>query len=128
MVLDKKHIPLYKRALSFIKPVWLSGGSSPINPRLEVLLYHDRIQLATGDALYSDGKYYTPATEIAKYLDKDLPQFEQVLMLGVGLGSLVDVLAEKGCTPAFTLVEKDEVVLRLATNYLQKWPKLQLTP
>lgn len=108
--------------------MWLLQDSSGLNPHLEVLLYHDRLQLATSDALYSDGKYYTPAIAVVNYLKSFCPNMQSVLLLGVGLGSMVDVVASKGYSPAFTLVEKDKVVLRMALDYLQKWPLLQFEP
>ncbi len=121
-------IPLYKRVLSYLKPVWLRYEKSANNPYLEVLLYRNRLQLATEDALYSDGDQYTPALEIARHFKKQLPTFESVLLLGVGMGSTVQVFRKLGCNAMYTLVEIDQVVLRLALEGLEKDSGAKLHP
>lgn len=70
--------------------------------------------MATSDVLYSDGDKYIPAVVTSHQFRKELPQLKDVLLLGTGMGSLVYVLKRKGYNPAFTLVEKDEVVLSWA--------------
>ncbi|PQJ11400.1 hypothetical protein CJD36_006250 [Flavipsychrobacter stenotrophus] len=100
--------------------MWLSHHQSDINPYLELLLYKGRVQLATADALYSDGVEYTPAIGVLNDLKKFLPQVKSVLILGVGLGSTVSIIRKRGYNPAFTLVEIDKVVLRLALEFLSE--------
>jgi spermidine synthase len=128
LILDKSKIPWYKRVLSFLKPVWIGQISSTHNSCLELLLYRDSLQLATVDALYSDGKHYTPATLAVKYLKADLDQVQHVTMLGGGLCSLIDVFVAKGFYPQFTVVELDETVLKLAMNYLNSYRNILVTP
>lgn len=129
MIPDKQKIPFYKRLLSFVRPVWIAQYSSPVNPYLEILLYNDRLQLATTDALYSDGRYYTPATTILRQLgNHTVQQCKSVLLLGGGLGSFIDVMAFSNHFPAYTMVELDEEVLGLALEYLQRYPTLTLNP
>ncbi len=118
MEFDIKKIPVYKRALSYLRPVWLRNEKSVINLQLEVLLYRGRFQLATGDALYSDGAHYTPALTAVRSLRKHMPAVKSVLIMGAGLGSMVQVVKKKGYNPRFTLVEIDKVVLRLAMDFL----------
>ena len=59
-----------------------------------------------------------PALTIANHLKDFLPAVKNVLVLGSGLGSLVLVMTEAGYKPHFILVEKDEVVLRWALEFL----------
>ena len=120
MAFDIEKIPLHKRLMSFFHPVWLSHHQSEINPYLELLLYKGRVQLATADALYSDGVEYTPAIGVLNDLKKFLPQVKSVLILGVGLGSTVSIIRKRGYNPAFTLVEIDKVVLKLALEFLSE--------
>jgi spermidine synthase len=89
-----------------------------LNPYLELLLYCNRLQLATADALYSDGDRYVPAATVVEALKSSLAGVHSVLVLGTGLGSMVSVLKKGGFRPAFTLVEKDKVVLQLAMDLL----------
>lgn len=116
MQIDK--IPQYKRMLSYMYPVLLWKGSSAYNPKLELLLYHDQFQLATEDALYSDGNRYRPMLLAFNKLGKRLGKIKTVLVLGTGLGSAVEVLRSKDYYPEFTLVDMDDVILNLAKKVL----------
>lgn len=118
MAFNVEKIPLYKKIISFFHPVWLSHHQSEINPYLELLLYRGRVQLATTEALYSDGDKYTPALGVLNDLKRYMPQVKSVLILGVGLGSTVSIIRKRGYNPRFTLVEIDEVVLQLALENL----------
>ncbi len=115
---DLNKIPLHKRMLSFFHPVWLSNQQSDLNPHLELILYRGRIQLATADALYSDGEEYTPAIGVLNDIKEFLPQIKHTLILGVGLGSTVQIMRKRGSSSAFTLVEIDKVILKMALEYL----------
>lgn len=126
MAFDIEKIPLHKRIMSFFHPVWISHHRSELNPYLELLLYKGRVQLATADALYSDGVAYTPAIGVLNDLKNFLPQVKSVLILGVGLGSTVSIIRKRGYNPAFTLVEIDKVVLKLAMEYLSADKELKI--
>ncbi len=128
MDFDIKKVPFHKRILSYFWPVWLQNEKSIINLQLEILLYKGRFQLATGDALYSDGIFYTPALTIVKELEDFLPQVKNMLICGAGLGSMVQIIQKKGLNPSYTLVELDKVVLRLAMAHLQKNTDARVTP
>lgn len=112
-------LPLWKKALSFLTPVSLWKGSSPVNPVLELFLFHGRYQLATLDALYSDGDRYRPLVAGLGVVKPYLKNLESVLVLGAGLGSAVDVLRRFGAHPRVTLVELDEAVADLARSLLR---------
>lgn len=126
LTFDAQKIPLYKRLISYLNPVWIRQYRSEHNPHLELLLYKGRIQLATEDALYSDGNAYTPALAILKDLKAHLPKVKKVLLLGVGLGSTASMIRQRGYNPAFTLVELDEVILELAMERLSADPATKL--
>lgn len=112
-------IPLYKQILSYLHPVWVMGAEdSANNPELELLYYRGRWQLATRDAIYSDGDRYTPLLTAYRALEGQLPAVKKVLVLGAGLGSAVQVMKRKGYSPDFTLVETDETVVKWARALL----------
>src|SRR4051812_39338961 len=113
------NIPFYKKFFSYLYPVTLWKGPGDTNPHLELLLYCNRLQLTTPEALYSDGDRYTPALTAINNLKDLLPSVKSVLALGGGLGSIVRIVCSKGYKPQFTLVEKDKVVLRLALELLE---------
>ncbi len=86
---------------------------------LELFLYHDNFQLATEDAVYSDGVRYRPLILAFAVPDKkEIKDLRDVLVLGTGLGSAVQILQAKGASPRYTLVDNDEVILNLAKPLL----------
>lgn len=92
----------------------LRKTSTPDNPVLELVLVSGRFQLATREAYYSDGDKYEPAIITCRHFAAMLPSLKSVLVLGTGLGSIVEVMRSFGGNPEFTLVEKDKVVLQWA--------------
>jgi predicted membrane-bound spermidine synthase len=120
-------LTLYKRLLSYITPVLLRKTSSDKNPLLELHYYRGRLQLATADALYSDGEHYRPMRIGFKQIRGFLPEVKQVLVLGTGLGSAVQVMDKMGYHPNFTMVDHDNTVLKWAMEALPGYG-VQITP
>ena len=116
-------VSLRQKALSYLQPVVLWKGSSPVSPVLELLLYQGRYQLATVDALYSDGDRYRPLVTGFGALRGRLEDVQSVLVLGGGIGSAVDVLRRFGARPHITLVELDKVVAQWAGELLREEDK-----
>ncbi len=113
---------------SYFYPLTVRRDSSAINPVLDLLYYRGRWQLATADALYSDGIYYRPLVAAFKSLKHFLPQINNVLVLGTGLGSAVHILHKKNYYPDFTLVELDEKVLNLALSLMPQKASGKINP
>lgn len=105
---------------SYLHPVLLWKGSSPVNPVLELSLFRGRFQLATEDALYSDGAHYRPLVAAFRKLRPHLGSIRTALVLGAGLGSAVHVLKRLGATPQTTLVDLDPVVLQWAAGLMDE--------
>ena len=103
-----------------------SGGG--VNAHLFLFLFRNQFQLATEDAIYSDGDRYLPAIAVADHLRTFLPSVKRVLMLGSGIGSMVNVLHSKGYNPHFTLVEKDKVVLQWAMELFEPEEHTSIEP
>jgi len=121
-------IPLYQRVLSYLQPISLKQSASDISGYLELLLYHNRFQLLTDRALYSDGDSYFPAVAVVRHLGEFLLAARSVLVLGAGLGSIVHVMHARGYDPCYTLVEKDRTVLKWALETLGESDSLKLDP
>ena len=113
---------------SYFYPVLIHKASSEQNPVLDVYYYRGRWQLATADALYSDGVYYRPLVAAFKAIKRSLPQVKKVLVLGTGLGSAVQILRQKKYYPDYTLVEMDEQVLCLALELMPADVHPSITP
>lgn len=99
-------------------PIRLKKSSSTDNPMLELLFYKGQYQLATHDALYSDGDRYKPINVACKYLGDEVKSLNDVLVLGTGLASTVSVIHKHGGNPNITLVEKDKQVLDWAKELM----------
>ncbi len=98
-------------------PIELRRDTGIDGAALELVLNQNRIQLATGDVLYSDGDKYLPAIAVYQHLSKFLKTTNDVLVLGAGMGSMMQVMNANGCTPYFTLVEKDKLILKWALEF-----------
>jgi 16S rRNA G1207 methylase RsmC len=109
-----------KRLLSYIVPVTVANSAGSQNRFLEFILYRNQWQLATEDALYSDGDRYQPYRIAFKNIPKQrLEKVSNCLILGTGLGSIVQILWGKyKCDAHFSLVEYDEKILQWAMESL----------
>jgi 2-polyprenyl-3-methyl-5-hydroxy-6-metoxy-1,4-benzoquinol methylase len=109
-----------KRLLSYLIPVTVANSTGSENKFLEFILYRNQWQLATEDALYSDGNRYQPYRIAFKNVPKQrLELISDCLILGTGLGSIVQILHGKYKIDAhFSLVEYDEKILHWALESL----------
>lgn len=110
----------WKKWWSYIVPVHIESVGSSLNEVLELYLIDNRFRLTTLDAIYSfDDKYYN-FYKAFKYIT--LPQqHSNVLILGLGLGSIPYMLEKKfNRDYQYTSVELDEAVLYLFSKYQQK--------
>ncbi len=105
------HIPAYKRLLSYLYPQILKVGRSKYNPRLELSFYKNQYQLATEDALYSDGDRYAPLKLAFSHLQDKMPQVKNMQVLGAGLGSAASVADSMGFHPDITLIDRDPLIV-----------------
>ena len=121
-------ISLFQKIRSYLYPVLIRTDSSIFNPVLELYHYRNRWQLATSDALYSDGVKYRPLLAAFKALKLSLPNIRSVLVLGTGLASAVQILNKQGYHPAFTLVELDPKILSWALELLPGAAKGKINP
>lgn len=112
------HIPRWKRWLSHIMPLTLEETASEQNPSLSVILSRGRIQLISGEAIYSWDDLYKNFLLAFDQLKIDERNVHNVLLLGLGLGS-VPYMLEKVFHRSYhyTAVEWDETVASLAVSY-----------
>ena len=111
--------PLWKRLLSYIKPVHIETTESEHNPNLRVVLSHGQYQLLTANAIYSYGDLYDNFSKAFEQIDLDRLQIKEVLILGFGLGSIPVMLESMFHKKYYyTAVEIDPEILRLANTYV----------
>lgn len=113
---------VWQRLLSFLLPVSIAKGSDEEGESLQVMLYRNNWQLAARTALYSDGIQYRPFRLAFDQLQRQkLQSFENCLILGTGLGSIVQMLHHKyKADCSYYLVEKEQQILKWALSVLRQ--------
>jgi spermidine synthase len=112
-------IPRWRKWLSYLWPQTLEVTESEHNTYLEVSIVQGRLQLVAEDAIYSFGDYYL---NFRKTFDQfefiQLPEQAEVLVLGLGLGSVPELLVDFWeLDYRITAVEIDPVIVELASEY-----------
>lgn len=110
--------PLWKKYLSYLKEFHIESLSSDYSDELHVYLSKGRYQLFTKNALHSFDDLYINFDEVFKQLSIGRRDIKEVLVLGLGLGSIPFMLEKKyGLNANYTAVEIDEAVIYLAGKY-----------
>jgi len=113
------NLPVWKKWLSYLFDITIEERSSPYNPMLEVSLRRGQFQLSTANAVYSYGDRYTNFSRTFDQLNWAQLPGEEVLLLGLGLGSIPYMLERNyGRSFYYTAIDIDEEVLLLADKYL----------
>jgi hypothetical protein len=93
--------------------------SSSLNPELNVVLHRGRYKLLTNGAIYSYGDLYSNFRKSFERLRWENHPVRTCLVLGLGLASIPDMLVNRFHKQIrFTAVEIDEVVTKLAYDYV----------
>jgi len=116
------HTPIYSRWrywASFIKDQTLEATEGEHTDYLAVILRHGKLLLQANSAIYSwEDNYYNFRTAFEQ-LDWDKLQGDETLLLGLGLGSVPQMIEELfGYRLHYTALEYDGVIAELAQEYL----------
>lgn len=120
------HIPRWKKWLSHLTPLTLEEAASPQNPELSVVLDRGRLQLLSGNAIYSWDDLYRNFEVAFRELRLQQYAYQDVLLLGLGLGSIPYLLEKHHhLRYHYTAIEWDETIAELAARYtlprLESW-------
>ena len=111
-------LPWWKKWLSYLFEFHIESAPSQYNPHLYVSLKNGRYQLCTAHAVYSFEDLYTNFFQTFKHLDLNKREIKNVLVLGLGLGSIPHMLENNfQQNYHYTLVEIDENIIALAEKY-----------
>ena len=111
-------IPFWKKILSRIVDIPLESASTAYNPDVDLQLRNGRYLLTTPNAIYSYGDLYLNFYEAFRRLKPQDREIQDVLVLGLGMGSIPWMLEKKfGRTYNYTCVEVDEVIAGWAMKY-----------
>jgi len=108
-----------KKLISYIFDIPIEKAQSRFSGEIEVSLCEGQYKLSTKNAIYSFGKNYTSFDVAFKSIDIQNQQIETVLVLGFGLGSVVDLLENHSTIKQIIAVDADQVIIDLAKKYLQ---------
>ena len=116
-------------AQSYLVKRILESRSSPHNPLLEVVYVNGRCVLNSRSVNYSFGSLHRVFEEAFAKLHLERRKLSEVLLLGCGAGSVVQILRNeysKDC--AITAVEIDPVVIELARRHfmIDRVPGLEI--
>ena len=87
--------PIWKRLLSYFFEWHIESAPSEANPHLYVSLKNGRYQLCTANAVYSYEDLYTNFLRAFEQIDFDKVPGKDVLILGLGLGSIPIILEKR---------------------------------
>lgn len=112
-------MPWYKIVWSYFNEIVLETSGSDINGELYLSLNKGQFQLCTRNAIYSYGNRYDNFFDTFALLNLDKPEVKNVLILGMGLGSIPYMLENSfQKTFDFTCVEPDEQIIQWAHTYI----------
>lgn len=107
-----------KDVLSFLYPIKIESRTGNLSPYLEVIKFQGKYVLNGFTVNYSFGGLYTIFDQLFKKINISKFDLKNVLILGMGAGSIISLLQEKykiNCQ--ITAVEKDNVIIELAKKY-----------
>ncbi|MCF8236802.1 MAG: hypothetical protein K9I85_01490 [Saprospiraceae bacterium] len=108
----------WKRWLSHLMEIEIEHLSSDLHESLTVSLIKGRIQLYADKAIYSFEDLYSNFAEAFNRIDLGRLPGKRVLVLGLGLGSVIQLLEQKhDFQGEYTAVEWDEAIIYLAEKY-----------
>ncbi|TXB67614.1 spermidine synthase [Phaeodactylibacter luteus] len=111
-------VPWWKRCLSYLTEVHVESAPSDVNPHLYVSMRKGRFQLSTAHAIYSYEDLYTNFLYAFRQVAFNRLPGDDVLILGLGLGSIPLMLERVFHTDfRYLAVELDPSVIYLANTY-----------
>ncbi|HUH73158.1 MAG TPA: fused MFS/spermidine synthase [Chitinophagales bacterium] len=111
----------FKKLLSYFYEIPIEKTHSEYSGNLEVSLHQGEWKLSTTHAIYSFGKHYTSYKIAFQKLQIKDYDIKNVLILGVGLGSVVRLLDQQKSIESIVAIDIDPKVIQLAQKY---WPNI----
>lgn len=116
--MEYNYIKNWQRLLSYLIGIPIETKTSLWSENISLILKNNSIELSTENAVYSYGKYYYAFSEAFKKLNIKEYAIKDVLILGLGMGSIIEILEEYFEHLSFTGVEKDSAVIELFKKYI----------
>ncbi|TAJ02578.1 MAG: hypothetical protein EPO68_18015, partial [Planctomycetota bacterium] len=103
-----------RRLLSYLRAQQLERVESAVHPRLSVRVVSGRLRLDAARVNHSGGKLRDAWAQAFDALRPEQRRVERALLLGLGGGSAIELLRERGVRAHVDAVELDPVVVRVA--------------
>ncbi len=116
--MEYKHIKNWQRFLSYLIGIPLETKTSKWSENISLSLKRNSLELSTENAVYSYGRYYYAFSEAFKKLNIKKYEIKDVLILGLGMGSIIEILEEYFSELSFIGVEKDSAIIELFNKYI----------
>lgn len=118
---------LIQRWVSYLFPIVLKKIRKNSSKPLKILLYKGQLQLVYGRVFYSDGIDYFPFRKAFTKIGNSVSDFNKILILGSGIGSIVMILEELyvNTNRQYDIVDLDEDIIYLCQANLSKYHHLQ---
>lgn len=111
-------IPFWKKLLSYFWEFKIEEIDSIYSEKLVVTFHQNNFKLTTKNAIYSFGNLYTSFKNVFNYIDIQNQKTKSVLILGLGLGSVIQLLNQHKHIKKITAVDIDETIIYLCKKYL----------
>lgn len=105
--------------MSFFFRQTLEKRKSKWSENVALCLNNDTLELSTENAIYSYGKNYYAFADAYEKLKIKNYSIKNVLILGMGMGSIVEILEKHFYKLDFTGIEADSVIIELYNKYIQ---------
>lgn len=115
------------KILSYIIDYPLEKVDSQFSGKVEVSIHRGEYKLSTKNVIYSFGKNYTSFETALEAIEAQKQNIPSVLVIGFGLGSVVDLLESNKSIQQITAVDADAVILDLAKKYSKAKLKNKVT-
>ncbi|MBK9271049.1 MAG: fused MFS/spermidine synthase [Saprospiraceae bacterium] len=110
---------LFRRWLSYLMDVLIESRQSELNPDLKLYWSSGRYKLVTKGAVYSFEDKYTNFLKAFQLIKTEIPQLQTVLVLGLGIGSIPQMLRQIYHSDAeITAIELDKSIIELYEKYI----------
>ncbi|MCB9033698.1 MAG: methyltransferase domain-containing protein [Chitinophagales bacterium] len=104
--------------LSYFFEIPIEKVQSNYSGTIEVLYHKNAYKLTTENTIYSFGNYYTSFKKVFDEYEFNTLNCTEVLVLGIGLGSVVNLLENNTTIKNITAVDIDATIIDLCKKYL----------
>lgn len=108
-----------KKIISYFFEIKLQNIESIQSGRMTISLHKGQLKLSTEKVIYSYGKNYGSFKYAFKKTNVENLNIKKVLILGAGLGSIIQLLENNKNIEKIVAIDNDAVIIKAAKEYLK---------